>query len=229
MSSELVDKPGIGYEQEYHSRVYGWLHEESAYRIKSQLLREVFFPMILPDHKVFEYGLGTGVNLAGLPARTREGYDVSEYARNFAQQRGITIYSHEDEIPRACYDYVISSHCLEHLEQPAANLRFLRELLARDGRLILVLPIEKHARPAQPNHMDVHQHLYGWSFRTIDNLLIHCGYSVLENCYLVTGLRAYKLLRHRSRLFWSILLKLDTWMRPRHMKHLRIIAKAAQA
>lgn len=221
----VADDKRIGYESDYHKRVYGWLHDEAKYFAKSDLLRERFFPMVEAHHRVFEYGLGLGVNLAKLPATAKEGYDISNYARDFCAKKGIKAYSSEDNVPSQAYDIVISSHCLEHLESPADNLNFLKTLLADGGKLVLVLPIEKRKLPRQTDQMDVHQHLYAWSLKTINNLLIHCGYEVLENAYITAGYLPYRLLRRRSKFLFETFMKLDGLVRPLHRRHMRIIAR----
>jgi hypothetical protein len=51
--------------------------------------------------------------------------------------------------------------------------------LKKGGRLVLVLPLEAHGKSSFG--LDVHQHLYAWTFRTIDNLLCKTGFRPVEN------------------------------------------------
>lgn len=226
--SPLKNNQGVGYEEEYHQQVYGWIHDDEKYSRKSKLLAERFYPFVKPTDEVFEYGLGLGINLYKLPVAKKEGYDISEYARNFSNEKGIKTYASESDIPKQAYDYVISSHCVEHMENPTENLRFLQSLLKPTGKLVLILPVEKRYIPKSIGKMDVHQHLFGWTFRTIDNLLTHCGYQVLENRYISAGFRPYSVLRSRSKLLFEAYMKLESLFRPLHKRHMQIIAQRKQ-
>jgi hypothetical protein len=76
---------------------------------------------------------------------------------------------------------VLSRHSLEHVPAPFEALLNMHRLLAPDGELILILPREKHCRT--PFAPDIHQHLYCWNFRTINNLLNAAGFTVEGNRY----------------------------------------------
>ncbi len=217
--------PGVGYEEEYHQQVYGWIHDDKKYSRKSKLLAERFYPFLNSTDEVFEYGLGLGINLYALPVAKKEGYDISEYARKFSNGKGIKTYATEADVPKHAYDYVISSHCLEHMDNPTGNLRFLQSLLKPTGKLVLILPVERRYIPNSVEKMDVHQHLFGWTFRTADNLLTHCGYQVLENRYISAGFRPYSLLRSRSKFLFEAYMKLESLLRPLHKRHMQIIAQ----
>ena len=59
------------------------------------------------------------------------------------------------------------------------TLREIRSLLREDGTLILVLPREPWTKA--PMVPDLNQHLYCWTFRTINNLLHRAGFSPTTN------------------------------------------------
>jgi SAM-dependent methyltransferase len=49
-----------------------------------------------------------------------------------------------DELPSSAYDFVLSSHMLEHTANPILALSEWRRLLKDDGTLVLVLPDKRH-------------------------------------------------------------------------------------
>jgi SAM-dependent methyltransferase len=178
------------YEASYHQTVYGSLIEsELYYELRSrQAKRDLFDGIVDDDAEVFEFGVGTGKNIAQL--RHKSGYDLSEFAREFSAKKGIRVYDDMAKVPDAHFDVVLSSHVLEHLPDPGANLELLATKLKPTGKLVLVLPVEKHRHV--PFDVDVDQHLYAWNFRTINNLLARVGFRVLENRYRY-GTLQYKL------------------------------------
>jgi len=178
------------YEASYHQTVYGSLIDsELYYELRSrQAKRDLFGTVIDENAEVFEFGVGTGKNIAQL--RRKSGYDLSEFARDFSAKKGIQVYDDMSKVPDGHFDVVLSSHVLEHLPDPGANLALLATKLKPTGKLVLVLPVEKHKYV--PFDVDVDQHLYAWNFRTINNLLARVGFRVVENRYRY-GTLQYKL------------------------------------
>jgi hypothetical protein len=68
---------------------------------------------------------------------------------------------------------------LEHSENPPQDLKKMRGALKKGGKLILVLPMERHKEV--PLELSQNQHLYGWNFQTINNLLIKNGFKPIKN------------------------------------------------
>jgi SAM-dependent methyltransferase len=99
--------------------------------------------------KVLDVGCGTGSNLTALLARKFSdiefvGVDSDEASIRFANAENTSTnarYVLEQDASRlGQFDLVIASEVIEHVEDPDAFLRFLRERLTPQGRLILTLP-----------------------------------------------------------------------------------------
>jgi SAM-dependent methyltransferase len=165
------------YEAEYHRVVHDYLHDPALYERFSRIHRRRYFEGIAVHHAVFEFGCGLGQNLFGLPAHKKMGYDISEYAREFCKQKGLTVVGTLEAVPTDAFDVVISRHSLEHLEDPFQNLMLLRSFLRPGGWLILILPEERPSmlRSYAP---DVDNHLFSWTPRTLANLLHHARFTV---------------------------------------------------
>lgn len=98
---------------------------------------------------VLDVGCGTGLALTlplahAFPAVRFTGVDADAESVRFASTRVSEpnvrfLLPHELE-PQARFDVVIASEVLEHVEEPAAFLRDLRERLAPGGSLIVTLP-----------------------------------------------------------------------------------------
>lgn len=168
------------YEETYHRNKHGRLIDsELYYGLRAEQARRDLFGDLPPDAEVFEFGVGLGKNIATLA--NKAGFDVSEFARSFSAQKGIRIFSSMADVPDAHYDVVLSSHVLEHLEDPLANLKLLRDKLKPGGRLVLALPCETHKKVSFA--IDVDQHMFAWTFRTINNLVQRAGFEIVDNRY----------------------------------------------
>jgi SAM-dependent methyltransferase len=199
MSDERADWQQPSYEEAYHRSVHGKLIEDSLYyELKAREAEADLFEGIPADAEVFEFGVGLGKNIAR--RERKSGYDVSQYARSFSAQHGIDTFSDMAEVPNEKFDVVLTSHVLEHLEDPFENLQLLRSKLKPGGKLIVVLPTESHRMV--PFDIDADQHLYAWNFRTINNLLQRAGFKVVKNRYRYATAQ-YKL-RHLGRLSFSL-------------------------
>ncbi|MCO6453688.1 MAG: class I SAM-dependent methyltransferase [Pirellulaceae bacterium] len=169
------------YDQHYYDQVLQrMLADDDYYQRKARCAERTYFGRFArPLGPVLEYGCGIGQNIARLPEAF--GYDVSPAARHHCQRRGIPTLASPDQIPRGHFQYVLCRHVLEHLERPLDTVRELLAYLAPRGRLILVLPVERHAHvPLEP---DLHRHLYQWNFRCLNNLVHAAGGVPLANRY----------------------------------------------
>ena len=168
------------YDADYHRAFHGeMLAAEDHYKARAQLSADLYFTAAERSQRVFEYGCGVGQNIAALPRAG--GWDISQAAINECRARGLNVYDDWASVPRASWDVVLCRHVLEHLEDPLAALRRMRELLAPEGKLILVVPKEAHLR--EPLRPDFTQHLFAWNFLTINNLLFRAGYRPTFNGY----------------------------------------------
>lgn len=106
---------------------------------------------ILPVAKYFCKGDGLDIGCGDWPLEGATGVDVKHGGDAMA-------------LPDGEYDYVFSSHCLEHLENPIAALKHWKSSLKAGGVLFLYLPhpdmeywlpqnCAKHLHAWMPEHM----------------------------------------------------------------------------
>jgi SAM-dependent methyltransferase len=163
------------YDEAYYGGHYGpVLNSEKNCRLLSLYWRDVLFVRNgLSTHgKVLDYGCGLGQVSATLPDTVC--FDVSSFALSELRKRGRIVIESRDEIPHRAFDYLLSSHSLEHSPTPYQDLQEFRLYVRQEGRLVLVLPIETNMRPAL--QADWNQHLQVWTFQTITNLLLATGW-----------------------------------------------------
>ncbi|MDX1951336.1 MAG: class I SAM-dependent methyltransferase [Verrucomicrobiota bacterium] len=135
-------------------------------------------PHINVGDTVFEFGVGSGWNLARLNCREKAGYDISEWVEQEVRNAGIEFSNSLSPFSNRKFDVVISHHSLEHLLNPAEALGQMHQLLAPGGKLLLFVPFEKERRyrswdPEEPNH-----HLYSWNAQTLGNLVQESRFNV---------------------------------------------------
>ncbi len=137
-------------------------------------------PHVHSTDLVFEYGVGSGWNLAELNCRRRIGYDVSEFLDETLRGRGIEFIKDTKWLDRYSVDVALCHHTLEHVPNPPAVLQELHRVLCAHGKLLLYVPYEKetkyqHFDVNEPNH-----HLYSWNVQTLGNLVTEAGFKVVE-------------------------------------------------
>ena len=166
------------YEAGYHSSHYRHLMGSDEYfEARSEIQPRFYFTPEQQVKRIFEYGCGLGHGIARLPHAA--GWDVSGEAREGCRRRGVRVFDELDDVPRGEWEIVMCRHVLEHLEQPLDALKTMRELITPAGDLCLVLPKEKHCNP--PIAPDGNQHLFSWTFQTLNNLLFRAGWTPYRN------------------------------------------------
>jgi SAM-dependent methyltransferase len=153
---------------------------EQAIPWVARLRARKFAGFISASDVVFEYGVGSGWNLAALDCRRKLGFDVADEVETEVRALGIEFVADTTLIPEAVVDVVICHHTLEHLLHPPAALKEMRRVLKPQGRLLLYVPLERetryeHFRRNEPNH-----HLYSWNVQTLGNLVEETGFTVTE-------------------------------------------------
>ena len=89
------------------------------------------------------YFVGDGIDIGGAPD------PVSLYAQFFPRMASVRVWDLKDGdaqsmqgVADATYDFVHSSHCLEHLVDPAVGLRNWFRILKPGGHLVTIVPDE---------------------------------------------------------------------------------------
>lgn len=109
-----------------------------AHECQKSILRRLHDPAF---HQF--YFVGDGIDIGG-------GYDgLENYARLFPRIRSVKNWDLPDGdaqlmagVPDALYDFVHSSHCLEHMRDPYEALRNWWRILKPGGHLIVMVPDE---------------------------------------------------------------------------------------
>ena len=189
------------YESEYHQRLHEYLYNnEEYYNARAELALIKYFKNFPKESKTLEWGCGLGQNI--YLVKNSIGYDISKFAITFCKKKGINATNNLRKIKGNSFDIIISSHVLEHLENPFPVLKEIHRKLKKGGKLILILPVEARKFPGRIAEMEGSQHLYCWNFRTIDNLLIKAGFTPIENTYLYGT--AYHFLLKISRISFKM-------------------------
>ena len=171
------------YDEQYYLGQYGAvINDPLNYKLLSLYWRDVFFVRngLDTNGKVLDFGSGVGQVSAALPNSVC--FDFNTFALSELRKRGRPLIEVRENIPHGVFDYVLSSHSLEHSPTPYRDLQEFRHYLRSGGRLVLVLPIESQGRPVLKP--DWNQHLQGWTFQNITNLLIAAGWSPLSQAVI---------------------------------------------
>jgi len=219
------DDSELDYEDDYHSHSHkNLMEDEEYYRARAVYSRDKYFKgEVKRSDNVLEYGCGLGQNIYLLD--NAYGYDISKFALMKAKEY-IKILPKLEGLKsgyfcmkgRINFDVVFSRHMLEHSENPPEDLKKMAGVLRPGGKLILVLPMERHWKV--PLSMSQNQHLYAWNFQTINNLLIKNGFQPVSNKVLrASGYKKLLWLRMISdKAYYLGLYLAALWSKSREMK-----------
>lgn len=170
-----------GYEKQYHQMKHQYLYTNPYYyKVRAELARKRYFNKEDINKKVLEFGVGLGHNISTF--KKAVGYDISKFAVDFCTTKGILTTTKINKIFNNYYDIVLSVHVLEHVENPLKTLRVIHSKLRKDGKLILITPIDKFKKIGNWElDVDINQHLWTWTPQLMINLLNRAGFKVIHN------------------------------------------------
>jgi SAM-dependent methyltransferase len=143
-----------------------------------------------PEGLVLDVGCGGGLFLheLGLPASTVAGLDFSLHAATVAWSvNGVPALCGSlarAPLPAACCRAITMFHVLEHLYDPASYLYAARDLLMKDGRLVVQVPNASCWQfllfGERWNGIDIPRHLFDFRLDDLRLLLESCGFELLR-------------------------------------------------
>jgi predicted SAM-dependent methyltransferase len=151
---------------------------DTAYHWVAKLRAEKISLHISKDDIVFEYGVGSGWNLAELNCKKKLGYDLSGHLEETVQLHGIEFVKDIISVTDSSIDALICHHVLEHMASPHDFFNDARRMLRDKGRLLLFVPYEKERRYRYYNPAERNHHLYSWNVQTLCNLVSDMGFHV---------------------------------------------------
>ena len=97
-----------------------------------------------------------------------------------AKQHNIEIHSALSDIKDNSIDIVISNHAIEHVIDPAAQIKDIARVLKPGGQAILVVPAES---PSDRRFIkwlkdDPDHHIFSWTPLSFGNLIGQCGLEI---------------------------------------------------
>jgi len=136
-------------------------------------------------HSILEIGSGCGefvyllqyLNLNAQGLEPHRGY--SEYSR---KEFGVSVTSamlENASYPLAAFDLIVSHHVVEHLRDPAAELRRMNQWLKEGGYLLIEVPnieAERHS----PNNRFHFAHIYNFNGVALEELAARQGFLLIE-------------------------------------------------
>jgi SAM-dependent methyltransferase len=153
--------------------------DEISFDLVARVRASKIQPHVAADDVVFEYGVGSGINLEKLSCAEKLGWDINPSASIVARSYGVTVLDTLDEVA-ARADVTVCHHVLEHMMSPADGLRDVLASLKPGGRALIFVPYERARRYSRPIPDDRNYHLFAWNVHTMTNLVQACGFEVRE-------------------------------------------------
>lgn len=139
-----------------------------------------FAPFVKPGDRVLDFGCAGGWLLRELVCREKIGVEINEQAHPTCKANHVKVYKRIPEVMERDFDVIISHHCLEHVPYPIEALSALRDLLAPDGKLVMVLPIDDWRAQSDYTGTDIDHHLHTWTPRLMANTLVEAGFAPIQ-------------------------------------------------
>lgn len=117
------------------------------------------------------------------------------------------------KINKQKFNVVIYNHVFEHLEDPVAELRFIKQILRKDGLLVIGIPIrdnvvfylrQKYWESLLPN-----QHIWHFAQKDIARLLANQGFKIVDFTFTNHERKDYPFLK---RLYFRLLTSLNSFL-----------------
>lgn len=177
------------YPQDYAPHNLKYINDKTDLDIDSDILNT-----INADSKVLDIGCGNGQFLANLIKTTKcqgFGLDLSENAAKAAKAAkknyGINVFQgtvEDSPYSNGFFDVITAWSFIEHTNNPLAVLKKTHSLLRHNGYLILKTPNVKSLNASifkdKWYHLDCPRHLFLFSPKTMNDMLISSGFNVIK-------------------------------------------------
>ena len=152
-----------------------------------------FQPFVKPTDVVLDFGCGTGGVLSNLECQKKIGIEVNEPSANEAREAGLDVFGGFQDIEDNSIDIVISNHALEHVLDPAYQVKEINRVLKSGGKAILVVPAESPSfyRFSKWKKNDPDRHIFSWTPLSFGNLISQCGFGVEKSYRRPIGYSKY--------------------------------------
>jgi 2-polyprenyl-3-methyl-5-hydroxy-6-metoxy-1,4-benzoquinol methylase len=167
------------------------------------VIKRRFVEAYTRNGRLLDVGCATGTFIGHMAARgwEVEGVEVSSEAAQLARDRhGVHVHTGrlaEADIAPGSTDVVTLWDVIEHVHNPPAELAHIRELLVRDGLLVLTVPnLASWDRRLFGVHWigwDLPRHLYGFPATTLERMVAEAGFRLVERRCILSGVGAFVL------------------------------------
>jgi SAM-dependent methyltransferase len=143
------------------------------------IYKKYFVPHSNESMTILDFGSGAGFLLASLKAKFKIAVDINASALQEAKSKGIDeTHLNLNEINSGSVDLIVSNSALEHVPSPRETLVRLKEILKKEGKIIIRVPHETLGWKYKPG--DWNYHLYTWSPMAIGNLMNDVGFEEIK-------------------------------------------------
>lgn len=183
------------YRAEYRKQYDAVDIESEEYRKEKEDLAKDISLVAKKRGKVLEIGCANGVLLNEIK-KARPDLNVFgvepavELAKKAKEKNKLNVFCgmlNEFETDKK-FDFIVLNHVLEHFENPLAELKHIKKLLADDGLLFVAVPdIRRPYRDFEKCFLQS-AHLYNFSSRTIKILFKLAGFQIFSSAQALIGI-----------------------------------------
>jgi 2-polyprenyl-3-methyl-5-hydroxy-6-metoxy-1,4-benzoquinol methylase len=187
VKSEVLSRYGSDFGEDYLN--YELKNEDAFLKLQQLALGDAGFAgyeKALVSPSVLDVGCATGALINYLRDRgwSVTGVEISPCAQYAQKERTLdvrTVPLEENNFPPECFDTVLASHLIEHLNDPFSFLKEVNRILKKDGRFFITTPniSGMQARLFRGRWRSaIFDHLYLFSIRTLSKMLKKAGFQI---------------------------------------------------
>lgn len=157
------------------------------------------------NSNILDYGCGDGITLENLQSknyRNLSGYDPNFKKSNGSlNDRGFDITNSFENF-KTTFDFILSIHCLEHVDKTSQFFKDLHKVLKEDGTVIVQVP-NIHYNPVD---FLIYDHFHHFSIKSLSCLSEKQGFKVLY-CGNLVNRKEITIILKKPSTFFSLNLK----------------------
>ena len=161
----------------YNKEYFSWQKKIGLFGAEANKFK--FEKYVFDGQNVLDFGCGGGYLLSRFSNIQKFGVEVNETAANEARNNGLKVFKSTKDLPSNFFDLIISNSALEHCDNPYLELTELYRALKKNSKICITVPCDNKKNKFLKN--DPHMHLYSWSPSNLGNILVACGFNVIES------------------------------------------------
>ena len=179
----------IDNSDKYYLKIFKTIKKKKV--LDDDVKRFNFFKKEIKNKKILDYGCGFGgfLSLTKGISKKSEGYEMMKICQNYIIKKNLfKLNTQKSDLKHKKFDKIFLFHVLEHMPNQLKELKYLRDLLKKKGKLIVEVPHSLDILIESKNLNSFKEFTF-WS----EHLILHTKHS-LKKFLICSGFKKVKFL-----------------------------------